>query len=228
VSPREGFEYDESEASGIRKYGFLLGVGLLGLIGAGLVVAQIAMGDHKAVSHMPEVVMIRPLPPPPPPPPKPPEPPKEMEQKMVEQQPMDQPEDKPDDSPKDSPALTTSLTGPGNDGFGLGKGNGGGYGSGGEGHHGSRFGWYATEVQRSVQEALNRNPVARQAQFVEKVRIWADESGRLTRSRLAGSTGDTTVDKAITEALEGLQLPDPPPKDMPMPIVMRITARRPG
>jgi TonB family protein len=177
---------------------------------------------------MQEVFIIKPLPaPPPPPPPKPPDPPKEVVEKMIEQTPMDKPEDKPDDRPKDSPAVTTSITGPGNDGFGLGGGNGGGSGGRGSGG-GSRFGWYAGEVQRTIQDALNRNPIARQAEFVEKVRIWADETGRLIRMKLAGSTGDTAVDRAIEEALTGLQLPEPPPRDMPMPIVMRLVARRPG
>jgi outer membrane biosynthesis protein TonB len=227
VSPSENFEYEE--ASGGGRYGFLFGIGIVVLIGLGLVVAQIARGDHKAVSHMPEVVMIKPLPPPPTPPPKPPDPPKEVAEKMIEQTPMDQPEDKPDDSPKAAPSLTTSLVGPGSDGFGLSKGNGGGFGAGGGGgRRGSRFGWYASEIQKAIQDALNRSQVARQAQFVQKLRLWADASGRVTRLKLSGSTGDPGVDHAIEDALDGLQLPDPPPKDMPMPIVMRITARRPG
>lgn len=222
-------DYEYEKPNGMRRYGFVFGIGILVLVGVGFVLADISKGDHKAVAHMPEVVMIKPLPPPPPPPPKPPEPPKEVVEKMVEQTPIDQPEDKPDDSPKDSPALTTSLVGPGSDGFGLGKGNGGGYGSGGSGgSHGSKFGWYATEIQKSVQEALNRSQITRQAQFVQKARIWADASGRVTRMKLAGSTGDPAVDQAIQDSLNGLQLPDPPPKDMPMPIVMRIVARRPN
>ena len=60
-----------------------------------------------------------------------------------------------------------------------------------------------------------------------QVRIWADSSGRITRASLAGSSGDPAVDNAIrNNALAGLQLPEPPPADMPMPINMRITARK--
>ena len=148
---------------------------------------------------------------------------------MIEQAPMDQPEEKPDDHPKDAPAvLTTGLTGPGADGFGLGSGNSGGSGRGSGGRRGSRFGWYAGEVQRTVQGALSRNPVVSQSEFTEKARIWADMSGRVTRVKLGGSTGNSAVDRAIEETLTGLQLPDLPPKDMPMPIVMRLVAHRPG
>ena len=34
-------------------------------------------------------------------------------------------------------------------------------------------------------------------------------------------------DAAVTRALSGVQLPDPPPAGMPSPILLRITARRP-
>jgi periplasmic protein TonB len=60
-----------------------------------------------------------------------------------------------------------------------------------------------------------------------KVKIWADASGRISRAALAGSTGDPELDRALAqEVLTGLQLSEPPPGDMPMPIVMKITARR--
>ena len=121
------------------------------------------------------------------------------------------------------------MTGPGSDGFGLGAGGRGGLaGGGGNGRVRSRFGWYAAEVQRTIQEALGRNRLTSRAQFENKVRIWTDMTGRVTRVKLEGSTGDPAVDRAIGEALAGLQLQDPPPKDMPMPIVMRLAAHRPG
>src|SRR5450631_2725090 len=156
-------EYDYQGPSGSKKYGLLFGVGLVVLVIAGLVFGRMLTGKHAPTGKMPEVVMIKPLAPTPPPPPPPKvEPPKEMVQKMVEQTPIDHPEDKPEE-PKDAPALTTSLTGPGNDGFGLSGGNGGG--SGGGGHsQGSQFGWYAGEVQKTIQEALSRNPISSHAQ----------------------------------------------------------------
>jgi hypothetical protein len=149
---------------------------------------------------------------------------------MIEQQPVDENEQKPDDAPKAPSNLTTGLTGPGGDSFGLGADRGGrGFGNGGgNGGSHSRFGWFAGEIQKTFQEALSRNRVTSMAQFAEKARIWADSSGRVTRVKLQGSTGNAEVDKAIEDALTGLQLQDAPPGDMPMPIVMWLRAHRPG
>ena len=44
---------------------------------------------------------------------------------------------------------------------------------------------------------------------------------------MAGSTGDPSLDSAIRdEVLNGLQL-QPPPLGMPIPITLRLAARRP-
>lgn len=149
---------------------------------------------------------------------------------MVEQEPIDQPEDKPDDHPKDqAPAVSTNITGPGGDSFGLsGPGGGGmGGGMGGGGHH-SRFGWYAGQVQKVIQEALSRNSVTGHADFTRRVLLWADASGRVTRVKVDDSKDDPAINVAIDETLTGMQLEEPPPKDMPMPIHLRFTARRPN
>ena len=215
----------------LQRYGFVVGGGVVLLVIAGLVAGQMLTSKGRPrASRMPEVVMIRPLPaPPPPPPPKVPEPPKETVEKMEEQTPVDPQEAKPDDAPKDAPsAVTTSLTGPGSDAFGLSGGSGGGGGGGGSSRPRSRFGWYAAQVQTSVRDALSRNRVTAMARFENKVRLWEDASGRVMRVRLEGTTGDPAVDQAIRDALTGLQFQDPPPAGMPMPIVMRLTARRPG
>jgi hypothetical protein len=43
------------------------------------------------------------------------------------------------------------------------------------------------------------------------------------------STGDAELDAIIRdEVLGGLTLREPPPKDMPMPVVTRVTERRPS
>jgi periplasmic protein TonB len=225
------FDSEYEERGFLQRYGFALGIGAVALLGVGMVILQSSHGGKAPPRRAPEVVMVRPLPPPPPPPPKPPEPPKEIVEKMIEQAPLDEPEEKPDDSPKDAapPAVTTNLTGPGNDGFGLAAGRGGPLMSGG-GANGtrSRFGWYAGQVQRAFQDALSRNRVTSRSDFELRARVWADVSGRVTRVKLESSAGDAAVDQAIVEALTGLQMQDPPPNDMPMPIVLRLTARRPS
>jgi len=46
---------------------------------------------------------------------------------------------------------------------------------------------------------------------------------------LTPSTGDAEIDAVIrNDVLGGLTLREPPPKDMPMPIVTRVTAQRPN
>jgi TonB family protein len=155
---------------------------------------------------------------------------------MVEQTPVAEDEPKPEEpKPADDPpaAIGTNIQGDGPpDGFGLsgkgGTGTGGtGRGLGGSGRSASRWGWYAAKVQNAVGDALRRNPRTRDAVLSEKVRVWPDANGRITRAKLADSTGDAALDAAITAALTGVQLPEPPPADMPSPILLRLAARRP-
>jgi hypothetical protein len=62
-----------------------------------------------------------------------------------------------------------------------------------------------------------------------QVRLWADASGRVTRVIISPSTGDAELDAVIrNEVLGNLTLREPPPRDMPMPVVTRVTARRPS
>ncbi len=217
-------EHQYEEPGFFQRYGFIIGIGAAAAGVVALALGRRSHGEPAREIRPPQIVMIHPLPQTPTPPP--PEPPKEIVQKMMEQTPMDKPEEKPDDAPKDpAPAITTNVTGTGSDAFGLGGGGGRG-GTGGEGGARSRFGWYAGQVQHAVQEALSRNHVLEQAEFTNRIKIWADATGRVIRIRLELSSGSAAVDQAIHEALEGLQLQEPPPGDMPMPILMRIMARR--
>jgi len=84
-------------------------------------------------------------------------------------------------------------------------------------------------VQARIADALRKNSKTRDANVRVKVRIWSDSSGRITHAELSGSSGDSSVDTAIkNEVLTGLQLQEPPPQDMPMPIVMMIREQRPS
>lgn len=187
-----------------------------------------------------DMVMITlPPPPPPPPPPKveppPPkdEPPPDKEQ-MVEQEPVPDDEPPPDNSPPEAlptEDLGTGIAGNGPD-MGLSHAGSGGTGKiGGAGKRGggSRFGWYAAKVQSSIADALRRNPATKSATMTLQIRVWPDANGRITRAQLVGTTGNPAVDQAIKEqVLTGLQLPEAPPADMPTPIVLRISARKPA
>lgn len=209
----------------------------------GGVAVVLGFGLFKLVSHsggesgprQNTVVMVS-LPPPPPPPPvaPPPPPPPQMEEKKMEDAPMeaetqpDAPKDEPNEPP---PGPATGIVGNGPpDGFGLRAGGGSGWGTGrGNKGGGSKFGWYAGQVQSSVQEALRRNDKTRSSSMRIEVRLWPDPAtGRVTKATLGSSTGDSKLDSAIRdEVLTGLQLKEPPPQGMRFPIVMRVTARRP-
>lgn len=206
------------------------------LVFIGLFVAVINFALHsKPSTHKPQNLVTIQLPKPPPPPtppptPPPPTPPPKPEEKMVEQEPVKE-EPKPVEKPPEAPALGSAIKGDGNDGFGLsGSGDGriGGLGGNGNGNR-SKWGWYAGQVQQSVVAALKAHKLTRSASLSLTVRVWADSTGRIVKASLAGSSGTAATDAAIkNEILTGLQLAQAPPEGMPMPIVMRISARRPN
>ena len=231
------FEYDEEDRNFIQRHRGLALLAFLVVVGVGVSYAARALSNsHQSPPRQDDMMMVS-LPPPPPPPKLQPTPPpqqqptpeQQQDQKMVEQQPVQ--DEKKSEAPKEKPdapaPLGTSITGPGGGpdlGLGYGSGGGGGYGSGGGG--GTKYGWYASEVQTRIADALRNNPNTRRASMTVTVRIWPDASGRITKVRISG--GDPSLDATIqNNILTGLQLSDPPPADMPLPIVMRISAQRP-
>ncbi len=148
---------------------------------------------------------------------------------MIEQTPVEK--EKEEEQPKEepAPAISTNVVGNGGPG-GFNVGHGGGNVIGNKGNGGSarsRWGWYACQVQAKVTEALKSNKRTRSASMNLKVRVWSDASGRITRSAVAGSSGNSDVDNALkNEVLTGLALNEPPPAGMPMPIVLQVVARR--
>ena len=201
----------------------------------GVVYLFVGHDDMPPPRQVRELTIVNIVPPPPPPPQK------MLEQKMIEQPKMaeqefkeDRPLDKPKDEVKDAKnneppgplSLDAKAVGPG-DLFNLGgKPGGNPYGGGGGG---SRFGWYASIVQSQIEAALRANTKTRNSVMQVQVRLWADGSGRVSRVQLVSSTGDAELDAAIrNDVLGSLTLREPPPKDMPMPMVTRVTARRPS
>ena len=148
---------------------------------------------------------------------------------MEIQQPVNN-EPKPVEKPAPPAPIGTGIKGDGpGDAFGLGSSDGNG-GIGGAGNYsGGKWGWYASEVQVRIAEALRQNTHTKNASLRVEVRIWPDSTGRVVRAQLVDSTGDEAVDNAIkNEILTGLQLQEAPPQGMPTPIVLRLTARRPN
>ena len=240
----DGQERHEPRDSGVwrsfLRYGAAIAASIIVLGG---VVLFFSGDDRPPPRKVHEITIVTILQPPPPPPPPPPQ--QMPEPKMVEQTPITEPEikeEKPVEKPKDEPArdnkndepppgplsLDQKAEGPG-DLFNLGGKPGGTGLLGGGGGGGSRWGWYAGIVQQQIEAALRANNKTRNAVMQIQVRLWSDASGRVSRVQLVSSTGDTELDSVIrNEVLAGLTLREPPPKDMPMPIVTRITARRSG
>lgn len=196
-----------------------------GLVLAGIiVVAKFALSSGGS-SKRDSITLVSLAPPPPPvitrsPPP----PPQQEEQKM--DQPMIK-EDQPKEAPPKNEPLSTGIKGDGPNSFGLSDKPGNGR-IGTDSGKGTKWAWYANQVQSRVQQALQRNRKTRSASVSVNVRVWPDANGRINRAQLANSTGDPLLDAAIRdEVLTGLQLDQPPPTDMPAPITLRLAARRP-
>lgn len=216
----------------IERHKVVLSIVAVGLISTGVYTLQgifshPSSSQNKALS----IVSVRLPPPPPTPPPAaaPTPPPQEIkEEKMVAQERVEENEEKPDDKPPEAAPVTTGIAGNGSDAFGLKAGNGSGNYFGNGKKQRTPYGWYATQVQGTIADTLRKTPGARNAQFSVKVRIWSDVAGRVTRAKLANSAGDPKLDAAIQQALGGIQLKEPPPAGMPMPIVLRISGQRPN
>jgi len=233
---------ESGEQSFARRHGPAIAVVLGALLVGATVFALFLSGDTPQARKVQDFTIVAVVPPPPPPPPPPMQQLSPPEQEMIEQPKMVEPEIKQEaqvEEPKDAPpeasdappdgplGLDQAAEGPG-DAFNL-AGKPGGRGILGGGGGGSRWGWYATIVQQQIESALRQNPKTRNVILQVQVRLWADRSGRIDRVQLVSSTGDVEVDAAIrSEVLPGIALREPPPSDMPMPIVARITARRSG
>lgn len=219
------------EKTFFQRYRWVIVGGLVLVGGVVTFASKMSSGKSTASSKPVEMTAVQiklpPTPPPPPPPPPPPQP-EVKEEKMIEQAPVNEPP--PEAAPDPSPDLGTGIKGDGPaDGFGL-SGRGGGKPGGRSGAANSKYGNYAYQLQNKISDAIRNHPNTRSASIRGlKVRVWADSTGRITRVKLAGSTGDTKADQALAgEALVGIQLQEPPPAGMPMPIVMRVNAKRPG
>ncbi|MBK8477519.1 MAG: TonB C-terminal domain-containing protein [Opitutaceae bacterium] len=227
------FEYESEERGFFQRFGLVIGIAVVGAVVGGILVVGPMMAKAKPKRAV-QVTEVRIFTPPPVTPPPPPPPEQKLEEKMDEQAQVDEFEEKPDDTPAApvDASISTGIKGPGADTFGLSsrskKGFLDGDGSGQAKRARSKYGWYAAQVQRTLRDALQSHRRTRSADFTVEVKIWPDKTGRVERAKVVGTTGDKAVDAALaTEILPGLQLQEPPPAGLKLPINLRFTARRP-
>lgn len=228
------FEYESEERGFFQRFGLLIGIVAVVAVVGGILIAgpMLSKAKPKRAAQVTEVRIFTPPPAAPPPPP-PPE--QKMEERIERQDQVDETEEKPEDTPP-APAdasISTGIKGPGADTFGLTsrskKGFLDGDGAGQAKRARSKWGWYAGQVQRTLREALQSHRRTRLADFTVAVKIWPDKTGRVERAKLVGTTGDKAIDAALaSEILPGLQLQEPPPEAMPLPINLTFTVRRPS
>lgn len=205
-------------------------IGVLVVIGVTLAIIAWLRDFLQQPAPVPKQVaqQITLLPPPPPPPKleeKPPQP--EIEPEPVEIEEPEAMEDLPDPVADDPPAGDNlgldAEGGAGADGFGLIglKGGRGLLAGAGDPHIA-----YAAQVQRRIEEALAEQKAVRRQAYSVVAKIWVDATGHIARAELAGSTGDTDVDRSLERNLIALPpLAQAPPADMPQPIRLRISSR---
>lgn len=200
----------------------LLLAGLLGLVGWG--VASLLAGKADKPRKPPAVTLLPDKPPPPPPPPKEekrPEPPKDDKREVK----MDQPKAQVPQPAQNEPLKMEGAAGNGESPFGAGT-VGRDYVGGSIGAGGLQQGVYAGRLQRHLQDQLSRNRRLKESDYRVTLKVWLRRDGSIERAELVQSTGNTTLDGLLQEALEqAAAMREPPPDNMPQPIRIRVTAR---
>jgi protein TonB len=204
----------------LRLVPLLGGVAIVAIVVLGLIWLIRSMqekpdGPKRQVAQV--VKLIRPPPPPPEPPPPPPE------EKIEEPLPQETPEETPPDEAAPAEQLGLDAEGvAGSDGFGLAARKGGrelGLG-------GAAFGWYTGRLKDAILDMLSEDERIRRKKYQLTVSVWVGGDGKVERIKLDSTTGDREVDDAIERRFQGMQqMADPPPLEMPQPVILRIVSR---
>jgi periplasmic protein TonB len=200
------------------------------LVGIGYGIKKLLGGG---TTHKKQITTVKLLPdtPPPPPPPPPKEPPKETPKEQPKEAPKE-PEPKPAETP---PAETLKMEGAAGDGpspFQSGAVNneyrGGAVATiGSDG--GVKYRWYAGLVKSQIERAIERDKKLTQGQYKIVVSVWLKPNGQFEKLSVEQSDTTPEIEQGIREALNDLPaMQESPPENMPMPIRMRISAKKMG
>lgn len=172
-----------------------------------------------------QITLVKPPPPPPPPPEqKPPEPEVKEDVKLDEPEPTPEPQ-----QAQDAPAPLNVGEGA-EGGIDVGGTRGAPTLAGSGGGQGNPWAWYDTLLNEAAndafQKALAREKALKDRNYKVVVKVWIDETGRVTRAALVDSTGDARADEVLKDALRDMRaLREGPPADMPQPVRIRVTSR---
>jgi protein TonB len=199
----------------------VIGGALLGVM-AGCVAFVVSLMDDEVKSPK-KIVQVQVFRPPPPPPPElePPPPEVEEEVELPEPEPVAEAPDVPDVPAGELLGLDADGVA-GSDAFGLVGRKGGRDLIGGA----PTYQWYASRIKDEVLDYLAGRDDVRKSEYSVVVHIWVGGDGRLSKYRLASSSGNADLDRALADALASLSKFDqPPPNDMPQPVRLRIVSR---
>ncbi len=196
----------------------------------GLGIQKLFSGGAPHKKQMTTVKLIPDTPPPPPPPP-PKEPPKEQPKEQPKEMPK-APEPKPAEAP---PAETLKMEGPAGDGPSAIQagtvtnenlaGKLATIGSDG----GAKYQWYAGQIKNQIEKAIEANKKLTQGQYKLVVSVWLKPNGEFERLSLDQSDAQPEVEQSLRETLNNLSaMREKPPENMPMPIRLRISAKKVG
>ena len=201
----------------------IVGTLVVTLVGVVMVsVVQDFLATPSPPKRAPQQITLL-TPPPPPPQEKPPEPEIKEEVKLEEPQVDDLPEEASDEPPPGEDLGVDAEGGAGGDGFGLiGRKGGRGLLDG----SGDPFSYYASQLQRQIEDSILAEEDVRKKAYSIVAKIWLRQDGRVLRAELATSTGNPAIDATLVKAITTAQAPaQAPPADMPQPIRMRISSR---
>ena len=85
---------------------------------------------------------------------------------------------------------------------------------------------FAGEVEKHIQDALYADVEFRRYEYTVLLRVWIAVDGSIEKAQLVDSTGHSTLDAKIEDAIKAIpRLSVAPPPDLPMPMKLRIKTR---
>jgi outer membrane biosynthesis protein TonB len=217
--------------------GIAVCVVLLMVTGAVFAIKYLLKDDSQRRKRRIQMISVVKPPPPPKIKEKPPEPEIKKKEEIIEPEPEEKPPEPTDDMSEDDvpPGEDLGLDADGSagsDGFGLRAKKGGRSLIGGSYSDATmmrRYAWYTRIIQDELRKLMNRhmekNGGIPDGNLKALIQITLDDFGKIVDFNLSRSSGNTTMDDAVLNALKLAIISEPPPKGMPRIIKLKISAK---